>query len=50
MQHRFLSGKDGDYIDYASIDENSDYDANDLINQDAEDAYFDSEEPLKLEF
>ena len=44
MYEQFLKGNDIDYFDYNQIDDNDDYDPMDLINQDAEDSYFDSEE------
>jgi len=42
---RFLIGEDKDFIDYSQIDNNEMYDNIDQMNQDREDAYFDSEPP-----
>lgn len=43
--HRFLSGKDGEWFEYGTVDDNSDFDPLDLMGRDAEDAYFDAEDP-----
>ncbi|XP_053208183.1 coiled-coil domain-containing protein 97-like [Panonychus citri] len=44
MYESFLAGKD-DKFDYGTVDSNSKYDPINLINRDAEDSWFDSEEP-----
>lgn len=47
MQLSFLNGEDVDF-DYSSIDNCEDLDSLDMIGRDAEDAYFDDEEPTSL--
>ncbi|KAL7276520.1 hypothetical protein RUND412_000477 [Rhizina undulata] len=44
MTQRFLEGKDND-VDYASIDNNEDWDDWGQIERDAQDQYFDAESP-----
>lgn len=44
MYQSFLDGRDAGF-NYSSVDDNADYDALDIKQQDAEDKYFDSEEP-----
>ncbi|NWV00332.1 CCD97 protein, partial [Upupa epops] len=44
MFQRFLDGEDGNF-DYSQIDENSDLDNLDIVSRDAEERYFDEEEP-----
>ncbi|NXV98666.1 CCD97 protein, partial [Calonectris borealis] len=44
MYQRFLDGEDGDF-DYSQVDENPDLDNLDIVSQDAEERYFDEEEP-----
>jgi len=44
MHERFLAGLETKHINYKDIDENSDLDDTKIINQDAEDGYFDEEE------
>jgi hypothetical protein len=44
MTLRFLEGRDEE-VDYATIDENEEYDNCRQIERDAEDAYFDAESP-----
>lgn len=43
MKENFLNGKDKDYFDYSTVDDNEDYDMSAFSEQDAEDAYFDSD-------
>ncbi|XP_074597101.1 coiled-coil domain-containing protein 97 [Brevipalpus obovatus] len=43
MYEQFLNGKDE--FDYKSVDDNEEYDPLEMIGRDAEDSYFDSEEP-----
>jgi len=44
MKERFLSGRDGDFIDYATIDDDVTLDMlNSDLDRDIEDAYFDSD-------
>lgn len=43
MYEQFLNGKDE--FDYKSVDNNEEYDPLEMIGRDAEDSYFDSEEP-----
>lgn len=45
MHERFLAGKDAEFVDYDQIDSDYRNDPIDLIQRDAEDDYFDSEEP-----
>lgn len=45
MHERFLAGKDDEFVDYADIDSDARNDPIDLMQRDAEDNYFDSEEP-----
>ncbi|KAH9519593.1 Coiled-coil domain-containing protein 97 [Bulinus truncatus] len=45
MQERFLSGEDSDF-DYSKVDSNTDYDALDIVNNDAEEKYFDADGEL----
>ncbi|GAB6026080.1 hypothetical protein CHUAL_012283 [Chamberlinius hualienensis] len=44
MHQTFLEGRDNDF-DYSLVDGNSDYDPLEVVQQDAEDSYFDTEEP-----
>ncbi|XP_054664205.1 coiled-coil domain-containing protein 97 isoform X2 [Grus americana] len=44
MYQRFLDGEDGDF-DYSQVDENPDLDNLDIVSRDAEERYFDEEEP-----
>jgi Coiled-coil domain containing protein (DUF2052) len=44
MMLRFLEGRDED-VDYATIDDNEEYDDYKQIERDAQDAYFDAESP-----
>ncbi|KAM6389927.1 coiled-coil domain-containing protein 97 [Rhynochetos jubatus] len=44
MYQRFLEGEDGDF-DYSQVDENPDLDNLDIVSRDAEERYFDEEEP-----
>ncbi|KAM6038243.1 coiled-coil domain-containing protein 97 [Chlamydotis macqueenii] len=44
MFQRFLDGEDGDF-DYSQVDENPDLDNLDIVSRDAEERYFDEEEP-----
>ncbi|XP_074428257.1 coiled-coil domain-containing protein 97 [Larus michahellis] len=44
MYQRFLDGEDGDF-DYSQVDENPDLDNLDIVSRDAEERYFDAEEP-----
>ena len=44
MEWRFMSGEDRDF-DYTTVDDNESMDDRKQIDQDEEDAYFDSEEP-----
>lgn len=44
MYQNFIDGKDTDF-DYASVDNNEEYDNIDIKNCDAEEKYFDSESP-----
>ena len=44
MQASFLSGNDKDF-DYSQVDHNECYDSLDMLEKDAQDEYFDSEEP-----
>lgn len=46
MEWRFLNGEDTDF-DYSSVDDNERMDDRRQIERDAEDAYFDSEEPSR---
>ena len=48
MRHRFLEGLDEDF-DYTDVDKNNEYDNLDILRQDAEDKYFDEEEPEIVE-
>jgi len=43
MQERFLKGEDLNF-DYSAVDNNSEYDAVEMLNQDAEEKYFDEDE------
>ena len=45
MERRFIRGDDDDF-DYGAVDSNDVYDDKDLEDRDAQDAYFDKEEPL----
>lgn len=45
MHERFLTGGDSDVFDYSTVDNNPEYDSLELMDRDAEDSYFDSEEP-----
>ena len=44
MHLQFLNGDDAEF-DYSSVDNNEEYDVNDISGRDEEDSYFDSEEP-----
>ncbi|NXT30387.1 CCD97 protein, partial [Syrrhaptes paradoxus] len=44
MYQRFLDGEDGDF-DYSQVDDNPDLDNLDIVSRDAEERYFDEEEP-----
>ncbi|KAJ3171367.1 hypothetical protein HK101_011257 [Irineochytrium annulatum] len=44
MRHRFISGLDAAFFDYAILDDNADFDDLEQMNRDREDAYFDAEE------
>ncbi|XP_071886126.1 coiled-coil domain-containing protein 97 [Anas platyrhynchos] len=44
MHQRFLDGQDGDF-DYSQVDENPELDNLDIVSRDAEERYFDAEEP-----
>ncbi|XP_065511308.1 coiled-coil domain-containing protein 97 [Caloenas nicobarica] len=44
MYQRFLDGEDSDF-DYSQVDENPDMDNLDIVSRDAEERYFDEEEP-----
>ena len=44
MKQKFLDGLDEDF-DYSKVDGNEEYDNLTIISQDAEDKYFDEEEP-----
>ncbi|XP_005095908.1 coiled-coil domain-containing protein 97 [Aplysia californica] len=44
MQERFLSGQDANF-DYGAVDSNTDYDSLDILGHDAEEKYFDAEDP-----
>ena len=48
MQLNFLSGQDSDF-DYSKVDGNEKYDLLDMQQRDAEDSYFDTEEPAWCE-
>ncbi|CAG9762227.1 unnamed protein product [Ceutorhynchus assimilis] len=45
MHQNFVEGKDSDYFDYSTVDDNSSYDNISEMDHDAEDKYFDSEDP-----
>jgi len=45
MMLKFLMGEDREFFDYEEIDNNEIYDDIEQINQEDEEAYFDSEEP-----
>ncbi|CAG7835214.1 unnamed protein product [Allacma fusca] len=45
MYRNFLEGKDEDF-DYSTVDDNEEYDCGEVLNQDAEDRYFDAEDSL----
>jgi len=45
MEGFFLDGGDGDWVDYGAIDENGALDDVAQLTADAEDRYFDAEEP-----
>lgn len=45
MYQSFLSGNDHEWVNYEEIDNDHTLDDYIQINRDAEDAYFDSEEP-----
>ena len=47
MHQKFLEGKED--FDYSTVDDNDDYDSMDILGHDAEDTYFDSEEPEDLQ-
>ncbi|XP_067170550.1 coiled-coil domain-containing protein 97 isoform X2 [Apteryx mantelli] len=44
MHQRFLDGEDGDF-DYSQVDDNPELDNLDIVSRDAEERYFDGEEP-----
>ncbi|XP_078097215.1 coiled-coil domain-containing protein 97 [Mustelus asterias] len=48
MYARFLDGEDRDF-DYSAVDDNPDFDNLDIVSRDAEERYFDEEEPLEAE-
>lgn len=47
MYRNFLNGKDEDF-DYSTVDDNPDYDCGENLENDAEDKYFDDEEPCSV--
>ncbi|KAI9353643.1 coiled-coil domain-containing protein-domain-containing protein [Obelidium mucronatum] len=44
MKERFLDGRDGEFFDYAFVDDDSDLDDMDTATRDAQEEYFDKEE------